>query len=73
MKSYPAIEAVVRHGQRLAVVGAVLVAGFSVASYAAGGSLLQLAAGLVAAAATYGVLKVAVELVEVVADTLLPK
>ncbi|WP_371439425.1 MULTISPECIES: hypothetical protein [Polaromonas] len=73
MKRYPAIEIVVKHGHRLAMATAILISVFSYANFGVSGSYLQLVAGMVLAVVTYGLLRVGAEIVEVVADTLLPK
>ncbi|MFC6284906.1 hypothetical protein ACFQND_27080 [Polaromonas aquatica] len=52
---------------------AILISVFSYANFGVSGSYLQLVAGMVLAVVTYGLLRVGAEIVEVVADTLLPK
>ena len=73
MKQYPAIEFIARNGRRVAWVAG---AGLGVAGMAAAfvqQSATHAAIGLLAGVAAWGVLRVAAEVVEVVAETLLPR
>jgi hypothetical protein len=73
MKRYPAIEVVAVHGRRLAAAIGAAVGVAALASFARSPEWDTLAYGLLAAALIFLVLRVAAEMVEVVADTLLPK
>lgn len=73
MKRYPAIEFAARHGRRIAVVGALLFALGSVVCVLRGGPVLALAIGLPAALALFALLRLGAEMIEVIADTLLPR
>jgi hypothetical protein len=73
MKRYPAIEIVVRYGRLLSVVAGVAFAMLAMVGYLSTGSTLGLAVGMVGAFLGYVIFRVGAELVEVVADTLMPK
>lgn len=73
VKRYPGIEFVVRQGRLLAATSGIMLAMLALFGYFRTDSSLVLAAGLVCALIAYFVLRVGAELVEVIADTLLPK
>lgn len=73
MKTYPAITLVARHGRRAAIAFGVLVflIGF-VSAWNAGG-VLPLVMAAVAGVVAWAIARLLAELVEVIADTLLPR
>lgn len=73
VKRYPAIEFAARHGRRIALAAGVLAALGSIAAFAMGGSPAQLAWGLIGAVVVFAGLRVGAEMIEVIADTLLPR
>lgn len=73
MKTYPAVVFVSRHGRKLALVVAILLAIASVACFAAGCGIAGLVGGLVLAGIAWAALRIFAELVEVIAETLLPR
>ena len=72
-KRFPAIEFIAKRGRMIAIVVAILPAIAAVILFAQHGSALQLAAGLAGAAVLYAFLRLGVELIEVIAETLLPR
>ena len=73
MKTYPAILFFARHGRNLAVALGVLLALAAGVLFAAGAGTVVLVGGLGLALLTWGVVRVGAEVVEVVAETLLPR
>jgi fructose-specific phosphotransferase system IIC component len=73
MRKYPAIEFVAMHGRKLALVAGFVFGSIGIASGLMAGAITTIFYGLVAGLTTAMVLRVAVEVVEVVADTLLPR
>lgn len=73
MKRYPAIEFAARFGRRIALVGAILFALASILCALQVGSILSLAIGIPVALVLFGLLRLGAEMIEVVADTLLPR
>ncbi len=73
MKTYPAVVFVSRHGRTLALIVAILLAIASLACFLAGCGIAGLVAGLVVAAIAWAALRLFAELVEVIAETLLPR
>jgi hypothetical protein len=73
MKRYPAIEIVAVHGRRIAAAIGAVVAVAALISFARAPQWETLVYGVLAAALAFPLLRVAAEIVEVVADTLLPK
>ncbi|MDO8276569.1 MAG: hypothetical protein Q7T63_00430 [Burkholderiaceae bacterium] len=73
VKTYPAVLLMARHGRRIAVALACVVALAALGCYVYLGSVPMLIGGLVLAAAAWAVMRVAAEIVEVVAETLLPR
>lgn len=73
MNTYPAILFVARHGRRVAVAVAALIAVVGlIASYFCE-NLLGALATLACALAAWAVVRVFAELIEVIVDTLLPR
>ena len=72
-KRFPAIELVAKHGRTLAIVLACLPALAAVITFTQHGSTARLMGGLVGAVILYAALRLAVELIEVIAETLLPR
>ncbi len=74
MNSYPTIQLIVDHGERIAMAIAALPLLGSLAAFALLGShWLVLCAGLVTSAVLLLIMKSYVELVRVISDMLLPK
>jgi hypothetical protein len=73
-KTYPAVSLLANHGRRIAIGAGVLVAVLFVALFAAAVvGPVGLAGGLLVAIVVWGGMRVLAELVEVVAETLLPR
>lgn len=73
VKTYPAVLLMAGQGRRIALAAGVVVALLALVLFALGGGPLTLAMGLLAAAVVWAGLRLAAELVEVVAETLLPR
>ncbi len=73
MPNYPIIHFLVRHGHRFAIAVALLPAVSGIGLAAAGWGWPYGAAGVVASAVLYVIMKSYVELVAIIADMLLPK
>ena len=73
MDQYPTIKFIVEHGNVLATILGVLPLVGATALFGFGVHWLILAAGVVAAAVVYLLMRSYVELVRVIADMLLPK
>ena len=73
VKTYPAVILMAGHGRRIALAAGVVVALLALALFAIGSGPVALVAGLIAAAVVWAGLRLAAELVEVVAETLLPR
>ena len=73
MKTYPAITFVARYGRRSALPIGVLVMLIRIASTMSEGGLMPMVHALIAGAATWAVARLLAELIEVIADTLLPR
>ena len=71
--NYPAIHFLVRHGHALAVVVAAIIGLGGIAATLAGWSWVWLPAGLVLAALAYLMFRSYAEIVQVIAETLLPR
>ncbi len=72
-KTYPAVQLVARHGRQLAIAVSAVIAIASVTALLFQGAVIVAIAGLVAAVAVWGFLRLLAEMVEVVAETLLPR
>ena len=72
-KTYPAVQIVARHGRQIAIVVGGLIAVVAVMALLFQGSVTVCIAGFVAAVAVWGFLRLLAEIVEVVAETLLPR
>ncbi len=73
METYPAIAFILRYGNGLAIAVALLVPLAALLMVVNGASWLVLLGGFVAGVVAWGLLKSYVELIRVVADTLIPK
>lgn len=73
MKRYPAIEFLARHGRRLAWLVFAVIAVVGIACGWLVGNLAAIPVAVVLAALCGLVVRVGVEVVEVIADTLLPR
>ena len=73
VKRYPAIELIARHGRRIATGLGVVAVATALGAFFLGGTWERLGAGLVGAALVFGFARVGAELVEVIAETLLPR
>ena len=71
--NYPAIHFVVRHGHTLAIAVAIVVGLGGIAAALAGWGWVWLPAGLVLAALAYLLFRSYAEIVQVIAETLLPR
>ena len=72
-KRFPAIELVAKRGRIIAAIVASLSAITAIISFTVYGGVLELCAGMIGAAVFYALLRLGVELVEVIAETLLPR
>jgi hypothetical protein len=72
-KTYPAILFITRHGRRLAIALAAALLLAAIGGSFATGSTAGLWLGVPAAAALWALVRVASEVIEVVAETLLPR
>lgn len=72
-KKYPAVLLVARYGRRLAIAVGAVIAIAAVVALLLGQPLAAAAAGIIAAVAVWGLLRLLAEIVEVVAETLLPR
>jgi hypothetical protein len=73
VKTYPAVLFVAARGRSIAVVIGLLAALASVGLYAAGAGPAALLFGLPLAGLTWAAMRLVAEIVEVVAETLLPR
>src|SRR5205085_3835841 len=73
MKTYPAITFIAIHGRRLALALASACALGSVVMYVLNKSAIQGVVGLFVAGILWAVVRIASEIIEVVADTLVPR
>ncbi len=73
MKTYPAIALVARHGRRAAIPIGVLVSLIALISAWNAGGVLPLALASAAGVIAWAIARLLAELVEVIADTLLPR
>jgi hypothetical protein len=73
VKTFPAVLFVSRHGRRLALVVGVVLAVAGLACFIVSREPMGLVGGLVSASVAWASLRLVAELVEVVAETLLPR
>lgn len=73
MKTYPMIQFMVRHGQRLALGVALLFVAIGVYAWVATARVDCLVGGVLLAAGAWFFLRVFAEIVDVIAETLLPR
>ena len=73
MENYPMVRLILSHGAWLAAGLAALLPLGALFLIAAGGSWLALPVGLLFGAVAYGLLLSYVEIIRIIADTLLPK
>ncbi len=73
MKTYPAIALAARHGRRAAIGIGVLVLLASLVAATKQGGIVPFVWALVAGIAAWALARLLAELIEVIADTLLPR
>jgi len=73
MKRYPFIELVAQHGRRLSLAISAVAALLAVGLLVMGDSVVAGVAGLVGAAVLYPLVRLLSELIEIIADTLMPR
>ncbi len=73
MKTYPAITLVARHGWRVVILIGVIVFLMGLISVWNGSGVLPLMLAAVAGGVAWAIARLLAELVEVIADTLLPR
>jgi hypothetical protein len=73
MNDYPTLNFLMEHARSIAVAAAVLPLAAAVVAITAGANPLWFAAGIVAAAVGYGLVRSYVELIKLVTDMLMPK
>ena len=73
MENYPMVRLILSHGQSLAVALAALAPLGTLLMYVCGWSWLVLPAGCLLGLIVYGLLQSYVEIIRIIADTLLPK
>lgn len=73
MEQYPTVSLILRHGKALATGLAALIPLVALAMVLNGWSWLVLPAGLVLGGVAFGLLMSYVEIIRIIADTLLPK
>lgn len=73
VKTYPAVVLMAGQGRRIALAAGVVVALLALVWFALGAGPLALGVGVVLAVLVWAGLRLAAELVEVVAETLLPR
>jgi hypothetical protein len=73
MKTYPAINVAARHGRRAAIVIGVLIALIYLVAGVREGQLIPILAAFVYGIVAWAVARLLAELIEVIADTLLPR
>ena len=72
-KSYPAVVFMATHGRRIALAIGILLGLTALACALLGGGWVGVVAGLGGAVVAWAVVRLGAELVEVVAETLLPR
>jgi hypothetical protein len=73
MKTYPAIALAARHGRRAAIVIGLLVLLASLVAAVRDGGLIPIIAAFVWGLVAWALARLLAELIEVIADTLLPR
>ena len=73
MKTYPLIQFMVKHGRKIALAIALLLLAAGAYGWLATGQAGCVIGGVLLASAAYFVVRVCVEVLEVIADTLLPR
>lgn len=73
IKKYPAVVFIARYGRTGSLVLSILAGVYSLSEYAMHPDWIYLLLNLIASAVLWGCARLAVEIVEVVADTLLPR
>lgn len=73
VKTYPAVVFMSQRGRLLALIVGIVVALLSLLGFALAGSVACLVGGLIAAVVVWAGIRLVAELVEVVAETLLPR
>lgn len=73
VKTYPAVVLMASHGRRIAIAAGAVLALLALVLFGLGREPVTLVVGLVVALVVWAALRLAAELVEVVAETLLPR
>ncbi len=73
IKKYPAVVFVARYGRMGSLALGILAGVYSLADFAMHSDWIDLVFNLIGSAILWGCVRLAVEIVEVVADTLLPR
>jgi len=73
VKTYPAVLVMANHGRRIAIAAGVVLALLALVLFGVGREPVTLVVGLSAALVVWAGLRLVSELVEVVAETLLPR
>lgn len=73
MENYPTVSLILRHGKPLAIVLSALIPLGAIVLAIEGWSLLVLPVGVVLGIVAFGLLMSYVEIVRIIADTLLPR
>jgi hypothetical protein len=73
IKKYPAVVFIARYGRAGSLALGILAGVYSLTEYAMHPDWIHLLLNLIASAVLWGCARLAVEIVEVVADTLLPR
>ena len=73
MKRYPLIEFMIKHGDKVAAGGALLLAASAGYCWFVTGQLSVLMGGIALAAVGYFFIRLLVEVLQVIAETLLPR
>lgn len=73
MKTYPMIQFMVKHGRKVALAIALLILAAGAYGWMTAGRIDCLVAGILLAMGGYFFLRLFVEILEVIADTLLPR
>jgi hypothetical protein len=73
VKTYPAVLLMASHGRRIAIGAGVALALLALVLFGVGRQPVTLVVGLLVALVVWAALRLAAELIEVVAETLLPR
>ena len=73
VKTYPAVLLMASHGRRIAIAAGIVLALLALVLFGVGRQPVTLVVGLSVALVVWAALRLAAELIEVVAETLLPR